>query len=344
MPPTWTFLRNLPTRSPSATLRDLARALRCRPVLLAAVTDLEQEVCGESPSAACGWVLERTDNELFARAADWLIARPFRIALILLLAMIATRLIRRAVLRFVTGVERAAAGRSGTPSQLGERAHQRAETIGVVLLSFARAVVFVVAALMVLAELSLNLGPLLAGAGIVGVAVGFGAQTLVRDFLSGLFMLIEDQYGVGDTIDAGEAVGVVEGISLRTTRLRDVEGVVWHVPNGEIKRVANKSQDWARAVLDVQVIHGTDLGAAQEVLREVAERVATDPLWSPVILGQPEVLGVEQVTPGGITLRVVVRTRPADHLPVLRALRQQAAAALADAGIRVPVAAPAPPA
>jgi small conductance mechanosensitive channel len=205
--------------------------------VLLALTD----PCGASASATCTFVFRRTDNEVLARAADWLIAKPLRIGLVLLLALVASRLLERVIGRFIAGVEGAAV-RSAADTT-GVRARQRAATIGAVLRSLAKAVIFVIAALMILGELDLDLAPLLAGAGIVGVAAGFGAQTLVRDFLAGMFMLIEDQYGVGDVIDVGEAKGRVEGLSLRTTRIRDADGVIWYVPNGEIKRVANRSQD-----------------------------------------------------------------------------------------------------
>jgi small-conductance mechanosensitive channel len=322
-------------------------------LLAAAVSAEDVSACGDTASAACLFVYRRTQNEVLARAADWLIARPLRIGLILLLAVIASRFLQGAIARFVDGVERAARrepdadGARGAglrlTGQLGERAHQRAETIAAVLRSLAKAVIAVVASLMVLAELDLNLGPLLAGAGIVGIAVGFGAQTLVRDFLSGIFMLIEDQFGVGDIIDVGEASGVVEGVSLRTTRLRDVEGVVWHIPNGEIKRVGNKSQDWSRALLDVQVAHGTDLAEAQQVIKTVADRLWTDEQWSTVILAEPEVWGVEQLAASGITLRLVVKTRPSDQYRVLRTLRQEVSAAFDAAGIKVPAILPVTP-
>src|SRR6185369_98079 len=126
---------------------------------------------------------------------------------------------------------------------------------------------------MILGEVGIDLGPLLAGAGIIGVAIGFGSQSLVKDFLSGIFILVEDQFGVGDTVDLGEAVGVVEVVSLRTTRLRSVDGTVWHVPNGEIRRVGNKSQHWSRALLDIQVAYTTDLERAQQVINDVAHAV-----------------------------------------------------------------------
>jgi small conductance mechanosensitive channel len=190
--------------------------------------------------------------------------------------------------------------------------------------------------LTVLEILGVNLGPLIAGAGIAGVALGFGAQSLVRDFLTGMFMLMEDQYGVGDVIDAGVATGTVEGVSLRTTRLRDVDGVVWHVPNGTILRVGNKSQQWARAVIDVPVTLQADTATADEVIRQVADEVWHDPDYASIILAEPSVLGVESLAPGRVVIRVVVRTRPQEQWRVERELRKRIKAALDEAGIALP--------
>ena len=223
-----------------------------------------------------------TASPATAHAADVAdaLAKPFRIVVILLVAWIAGARSPacssgRLVKHLSGGVERLAAMRGGVafvdtgPMPQARRA-QRAETIGAVLRSVVAIVIWSIAVLTVLETLGVNLAPLIAGAGIVGVALGFGAQSLVRDFLSGIFMLIEDQFGVGDVIDTGVATGTVEGVSLRTTRLRDVDGVVWHVPNGDILRVGNKSQQWARAVVDVAVAYDADTGAATEVIREVA--------------------------------------------------------------------------
>ena len=157
------------------------------------------------------------------------------------------------------------------------RRAQRAETIGAVLRSIIAITIWSVAVLTALDVLGVNLAPLIAGAGIVGVALAFGAQSVVRDFLTGLFMLLEDQYGVGDVIDLGLATGTVEGVSLRTTRVRDYEGVVWHVPNGEVHRVGNKSRQWARALVDVAIAYDADLARATEVIREVARDAAQRP-------------------------------------------------------------------
>ena len=143
------------------------------------------------------------------------------------------------------------------------------------LRSVASFVIFLVAGFVALGRLGVDLAPLLASAGIVGVALGFGSQTLVKDFLSGIFILIEDQYGVGDIVDLdGETSGTVEAVTLRTTRLRRVDGTVWHVPNGEIRRAGNQSQHWSRALLDIEVAYDTDLDRAKEVLQDVADAAA----------------------------------------------------------------------
>jgi small conductance mechanosensitive channel len=201
-----------------------------------------------------------------------------------------------------------------------------------------RAVVALIAGSTILGELGVDLGPLIAGAGIAGVALGFGAQSLVKDFLSGMFMLIEDQFGVGDVIDAGDAVGTVEAVSLRTTRIRSVDGTLWHVPNGTIARVGNKSQEWSRALLDVEVAYGVDLERAQEVIKAAADSIWKDDLWSTSVIEEPEVWGVEKLGTTGVAIRLVVKTKPADQWKVLRALRQRITQAFAEAGIATPTA------
>jgi small-conductance mechanosensitive channel len=318
------------------------------PAIFATVTPAEADACGDTASAACLQVFRWTHNDILARAADWLIARPLKIALIVALAALASMVLRRLIDKFVAGVARATqvtrrepAGTTDVASllaaaPLGDRARQRAETLAAVLRSLGRAVIWSIAGLTILGEFEINLGPLLAGAGIVGIALGFGAQTLVKDFLSGIFMLIEDQFGVGDIIDAGFASGTVEGVSLRTTRLRDDQGTVWHIPNGEIQRIANKSQDWARAVLDLQVARGTDVPHAVEVIKGVADAVSQDERWAASILEEPEVLGVERLSANSLTIRLIVKTRPADQWVLQRVLRERVASAFLAEGIMLP--------
>jgi len=219
-----------------------------------------------------------------------------------------------------------------------ERRRQRAEAIGSVLRSLVTAFVFSIALLMVLEELSFNLAPLLASAGILGLAVGFGAQSLVKDLLGGLFMLLEDQYGVGDTVDLGEATGVVESVGLRITTVRDARGVLWYIRNGEIIRVGNKSQGWAMLMIDMP-IGFADAEEATEVLRTAAATVYADADLTDHFVEPPEVLGVESVTVEGAIIRTIAKTTADGQYVVGRELRRRLTEALAGAGITAQLAA-----
>jgi small conductance mechanosensitive channel len=275
---------------------------------------------------------------------------PARIALIVLLALVLRMLLNRAIRRLVTGAAEGSVpvvlrplhdrtkGRLLEASPLSsERRRQRAETIGSVLRSVATLVVFTVAGAMVLAELGFDLGPVLASAGIVGVAVGFGAQNLIKDFLNGMFMILEDQYGVGDVIDAGEATGTVEAVGLRTTRLRDVAGTVWHIRNGEILRVGNKSQGWARAVVDLPVSLDTDIPRVRDVVQAAADEMHADEEWADKLIEQPEVWGLEDLGSSGLVIRLAVKTVPLEQWAVSRELRQRVKAAFDREGILIAV-------
>jgi moderate conductance mechanosensitive channel len=262
---------------------------------------------------------------------------------ILLAAWVINRLVRRTIRRLVgaMGEERGLAALRA-PTALARtdelpslRRVQRAETVGALLASVASFGIWTLAGLMALGTMGLNLGPLIAGAGIVGVALGFGSQNLVRDFISGIFMLLEDQYGVGDVVDAGPATGTVEGVGLRTTRLRDVDGTLWHIPNGEIRRVGNRSQGWARALVDVEVAYSTDLDAATQVIERVADDMWRDERWAHRILEEPELWGVEELGPDGVRVRLVAKTRPLEQWKVARELRARIKAAFDKAGVEV---------
>jgi small-conductance mechanosensitive channel len=313
------------------------------------------EVCGEDPTFICRQVLEATGSEWQAEAADVLLAKPFRIALILLVAWIISGLVGRAIHRFARSLAgQQQPGRvikrhikrapltdflpsgvldAGDPSI---RAAARAETLASVLKSISSFAIWTIAGITILGELGINLGPLVAGAGVAGVALGFGAQSLVKDFLAGLFILIEDQYGVGDVIDAGPASGTVEAVSLRSTRLRDVNGTVWHVPNGSIERVGNMSQQWARALLDVAVGYGADVDEAERIIKGAADDVWRDPHWAGKVLEEPEVWGVENLGPEGVSIRLVVKTQPAEQFQILRELRGRIKDALEAADVPLP--------
>jgi small-conductance mechanosensitive channel len=308
---------------------------------------------GSVPDCADYWlcqqVYEWSGAELLAENARALIATPARILLIVVVAVLVRYLAHRAIRRLTdtTAVGplpsilrarrlRATALGDGA-EQLTARRTQRAEAIGSVLRSCASIVVLAIAVVLVLGELGINLAPILASAGVVGVALGFGAQNLVKDFIAGIGIILEDQYGVGDVVDLGEASGTVEAVGLRITRLRDVNGVVWYARNGEILRVGNKSQGYAQVVIDMPVAHDTDLERCRTVMQEVADTMYAEEEWADVLLAEPESLGVEMITAEGVVMRLQVRTTNADQWRVGRELRLRLKERFALEGIRTPV-------
>ena len=214
-----------------------------------------------------------------------------------------------------------------------ERRTQRVQALGAILRSAASVTIFAIAGFIILGDLGLNLAPLLASAGVVGVAIGFGAQSLVKDYLSGIFMLVEDQYGVGDVITVGDATGTVENVTLRVTRMRDVNGIVWHIRNGTIDTVGNESQGWARAVIDFPVPFAADLATIRDVLAQTGERMWNDPAWRSVMLEAPEVWGAQEITRDEVTMRIVVKTAPLRQWEVEREMRAQVKRALKEAAL-----------
>ena len=320
------------------------------------------EACGTDPGFLCELVFDASDSETLAGVADFLV--PFlKVLLLLFAAWILNRVVRRAINRSIDGIieskgrrfeaEQTAVVDDSKPKRFEalqalavrreqrqaiqvERSKQRAQTLGAVLRSLASIAIYFVAVVMALGEFNINLGPLIAGAGIVGVALGFGAQSLVKDFLSGIFMLIEDQYGVGDIVDIGDAAGIVEAVNLRTTQIRDTHGTLWHVPNGEIRRVANKSQQWARAVLDVDVAYDTDLNHAMNVIKRVADGLWEDALPHATVLEEPEIFGVQNFGPDAVTIRVGVKVEPAEQFAAARELRARLKYAFDAEGIEIP--------
>ena len=301
------------------------------------LTELPRELLPTAPACAtdagswCALFWQWTDSEVLARSADAIVGHAFTITTIILVALLVRYLLHRAISRVIEG---ATSGRisklvrrrprptlgEGTPAPVSPRRTQRARTIGSVLRSASSAVVGGVAFVMILAEFGVALGPILASAGIVGVALGFGAQNLVRDFLSGIFILLEDQYGVGDIVDLGTANGTVEAVGLRITTVRDGNGTVWYVRNGEILRVGNKTQGYAVAVADVPLGLGADIAQATDVAGRVADEVVARPEIAEHVLAEPEVVGIEKITAEGVTFRVTARTAPGQQFRVQRAL------------------------
>jgi small conductance mechanosensitive channel len=299
--------------------------------------------------ALCSRVYELTDNQWLANSSYVIIVKPLRIAAIILVAMLVRWLLHRAIKRLTATSSRAAmpallkplrdrAKEAAAGQFIPERRRQRAEAIGSVLRSFVTAVVFTMAAMLVLGELGFNLGPLLASAGIVGVALGFGAQSLVKDLIAGLFMLLEDQYGVGDTVDLGDATGVVETVGLRVTTVRDGRGVLWYVRNGEIVRVGNKSQGWAMVVIDIP-IGFVNAEQASAVLRTAALALADEPEHATEFLEPPDVVGVEQITVDGAVIRTIAKTTADGQPTVQRELRRRLSDAMDSSGLSSQIAA-----
>jgi moderate conductance mechanosensitive channel len=298
----------------------------------------------------------RTVNEPERFSEDWwadvLVDNPLKLAGLLLIALLTRYLLHRLIDR---GVARAAAteppdrllgSRRAVRVVLGgtgvysERRALRAATLGSLLKSIVTVVIGVIVVVMAMEILGYPIGPLIASAGILGVALGFGAQNLVKDFLSGIFMLLEDQYGVGDVIDMGPASGTVEGVGLRVTRMRAIDGTVWYVRNGEVVRVGNSSHGWARAVLDVPVAYGQDSERARALVEQVAAELAADPEWSEHVLEAPEVWGVEDVQADAYLLRLVVKTEPLQQWPVARELRERIMRTFTAEGVEISSAKP----
>jgi len=231
-----------------------------------------------------------------------------------------------------------AASAQAEAALVDERRKQRVQALGAILRSAGSVTIFAIAGFVVLGDLGINLAPLLASAGVVGVAIGFGAQSLVKDYLSGIFMLVEDQYGVGDVITVGDATGTVENVTLRVTRMRDVNGIVWHIRNGTIDTVGNESQGWARAVIDFPVPFEADLATTRELLTRTGNQMWNEPAWRVVMLEAPEVWGAQEISQDEVTMRMVVKTAPLRQWEVEREMRARIKRALKEAQIMPPAA------
>jgi len=252
-----------------------------------------------------------------------------QVVIIWLLAWAATRLVRLAERR----IERMVDDGDPTVTTLREK---RGLTMAQLLRTVGGTTILLVAFLLTL-NLFVEIGPLLAGAGIIGLAISFGAQSLVKDFISGFFILFEDQFVVGDVIEAAGKSGVVERMSLRVVVLRDLEGVMHVIPNGEIKVVSNKTRDWSRAVIDVGVGHEADVDHALDVLRDEGARFSADPGWRARLDGPVDVPGVELLGENAVVIRVLSRTQPGSQWDVARELRRRIKKRFDAEGLESPV-------
>ena len=296
--------------------------------------------CGQNPGIACRLVWDVTHSMRAADLTTVYFAGPaqlaIRIGYVVLIAVV-LRIIAHRAIRKVTS--RAAGSDDGSDRSrtllFRERRQQRASALGAILSNAASVTIFGIAAVIIIGDMGLNLAPLLASTAVLGVAIGFGAQNLVQDFLAGIFMLLEDQYGVGDVISVDSTTGTVEGVSLRITRLRDVNGVVWHVRNGTIQKAGNESQGWARAVVDFPVPYQRDIPLVRQTMMQAADEMWQEPVWQEIILEKPEVWGVQELSSEAVLMRVTARTVPLRQWEVQRELMERLKIALDAAGAAV---------
>jgi small conductance mechanosensitive channel len=303
--------------------------------------------CGNDPGIACRLAWDLTHSTTAAQVVKIYLAGPVSRALQITFVIVLALLVRAVTHRLINKVtERAATatlpvpgnGRAQKAAELLqaaglERRGQRARALGSILRSAVSVIVFSIAALTILGDLGVNLAPLLLSTTVLGVALGFGAQNLVRDYLAGILMLVEDHYGVGDTINVKDATGTVEAMTLLTTRLRDVNGVVWHIRNGTIESVGNESQGWSRAVIDYPVPYGEDLARIRALMDQAADSLFRERGWRTIMLEKPEVWGAQELSSKEVTMRIVAKTTPMRQWEVARELRARVKAALDAAGV-----------
>jgi moderate conductance mechanosensitive channel len=258
-----------------------------------------------------------------------LIEIAIAIGVIVLLSVLALRLLKLAVNRVVTRIME----RHDQPAR---ELKLKADTLSNVIESLGRMIILLIATMMVLSNVGLDIGPLLASAGVAGLAIGFGAQSLIKDFISGFFILLEDQYGVGDVVTINGATGSVEQLSLRRTSMRGIDGTVITIPNGEILQVSNLTKDWARAVLDMDISYDDDIDHAIEVISRELEGIETDEQIGDVIIAPAEVLGVVALGAYQVTIRAWVKTKPMEQWGVQRELFKRLKQALDRNGITIP--------
>lgn len=284
----------------------------------------------------------RCSNRRVARAVaettSWVIGAPIKIILIIAGALILNRLARALISRGMRTIGSAteAHGHGVVRDRSVERAEARAETLGSLLRSVATATIYAIAIIMILEIFGVGIVPIIASAGVLSIAIGFGAQSIVEDLLRGVFMLAEDQFGVGDRIALEHVNGTVERITLRTVVLRDEQGTVWHVPNSEINFVANENQLTSRATLNIGVAYNTDLERAITVLTKAVKEAAADPDWADVVTQEPEVLGVQALAVDDVQIRIIVWVLAGERRRFERHLRLKIKEALDEAKIVMP--------
>jgi len=262
----------------------------------------------------------------------WLLGHGVIILVIILVSYLLYRLLKLLIPEIV---ERTVKVR-GKGRRAREELAKRSQTLSTILASIAGVIIAIVAIFMILSEVGIDITPLLAGAGVAGIAIGFGAQSLIKDYLSGLFIILEDQYRKGDVVRIADIAGLVEEVNLRRTVLRDLDGIVHSVPNGEVRTASNYTKDWSRVNLNVSVAYGTDLDHAISVINRVGEELAADENWSGRIKSIPQVLRVDNLGDSGIDIKILGDVKPLEQWNVTGELRKRIKKAFDEEGIEIP--------
>ncbi|SDD20510.1 mechanosensitive ion channel family protein [Glycomyces harbinensis] len=312
--------------------------------------ELLAETAGASPCDAgfnsCTLLYKMTGSEEFSIDTGVVLDKIGQVLIIVLAAMLLKWIVNRSIARIIKQVttikgpqsiaelaDKLGSSNSRRDELLGDRSEKRAETLTGVLQHVSGIVIYAIAFMLVLSAFNVNLAPILASAGIAGIAIGFGAQNLVQDYLAGIFILVEDQYGVGDNVDVGDAVGTVVDMGLRVTTLRSLDGTLWYVRNGQILRVGNSSQSWAYVVVDTPLPPTADVDAVGEKIVAIAEAFVAEDEWREHILKEPEYLGPIEVTIDEIKVRLGVRTTSDQQWAAGRELRRRISESLREAGL-----------
>jgi small conductance mechanosensitive channel len=287
---------------------------------------------------------QSTADEVVDYLDNSLVGSVIVLAVILLVAIVARwiwhRFVKRTTVTFTkSAVARYLAGDKESPHDREiaiQRYRARAAAVSGIVASAGTFIIVSVALLFALSSIGIDVAPLLASAGIAGIAIGFGAQTIIRDFLSGVFMILENQYGVGDVVTVNGITGTVEDVGLRITTIRDFDGTVWYVTNGSVTELGNQSQGWSVAVVDVPMAHNSDLEHAKAILTQTVLDLQQDERWTKRIMPDEPVVGVESITPNAVTMRIRVHTVHEQQVTVARELRVRAVKALEAAGVQMP--------
>jgi len=291
----------------------------------------------ENLGPLCEWLFEATGNEQLSEILSWLIGTPLKVLIIVAAALVINKWLKSKITKYATKIGTVTQDHDELISdRSSERAEERAATLSSLMRSATTVVVFGIAAIMILETIGFGVVALIAGAGVAGLAIAFGAQSVVEDVLKGFFMIIEDQFGVGDRVDVGTVEGYVERVTLRTTVLRAPDGRVWHIPNSEIARVANETQNWSQAVIDIGVSYSADLRQATAVLEQAARSLAEEAEWKDHILAAPVVQGVQSLGDDAVMLRVSTRLKPDHRRAFERALREGLKDAMDEADLEMP--------